>query len=120
MGVARVDQIEPGMVIASDVVDRSGRVLLASGTVLTDKHLRVFRMWGVTEADIQGITSSGPDGEPGNEPEDRIQEEATARVNELFARANRDHPAMAELMRLATAWHTRMLRAKKGHDTEAA
>jgi hypothetical protein len=120
MGIVRIDQLEPGMVIVSDVVDRNGRVLLSTGTALTAKHLRVFRMWGVTEADIEGIAS--PDSVPGAEQEegDRIEEEAAARVSELFARSNRDHPAMAELMRLATAWHTRILRAKKGHGTEAA
>jgi hypothetical protein len=117
MGIVRIDQLEPGMVIVSDVVDRNGRVLLSTGTA---KHLRVFRMRGVTEADIEGIAS--PDSVPGAEQEegDRIEEEAAARVSELFARSNRDHPAMAELMRLATAWHTRILRAKKGHGTEAA
>jgi len=120
MGIARIDQLEPGMVIGSDVVDRNGRVLLSAGTALTEKHLRVFRMWGVTEADVEGIAS--PEAVPGADEEegDRVEEEAAARVIQLFARSNRDHPAMVELMRLATAWHIRILRAKKGHGTEAA
>jgi hypothetical protein len=117
MGIVRIDQLEPGMVLIADVVDRNERVLLNAGTTLTEKNIRVFRMWGVTEADIQGVATAEPEAA---EPEDQTEEEAAEHVRELFARSNRDHPAMAELMRLATAWHVRMIKAKKGHGTEAA
>lgn len=120
MGIARIDQLEPGMVIVADVVDRTGRVLLSAGTTLTEKHLRVFRMWGVTQADIQGLPSADAEEQVESDEEDHVEEEAAARVSELFSRSNREHPAIVELMRLATAWHARILRAKKGHGTEAA
>ena len=48
------DAIEAGMELNSDVVDRQGRILLKSGVILTDKHLRIFHTWGVLEVDIKG------------------------------------------------------------------
>ena len=49
-----LDSVETGMELISDVVDRQGRVLLKTGVILTEKHLRVFHTWGVLEVDING------------------------------------------------------------------
>lgn len=43
------------MVLADDLVDVTGRFLLPHGAVIQEKHLRVMKSWGVTEADIEGI-----------------------------------------------------------------
>lgn len=49
-----LDNVETGMELSADVVDRQGRILLKTGVVLTEKHLRVFHTWGVLEVDIKG------------------------------------------------------------------
>ena len=54
MGKVGIENIETGMILASDVHDRSGRMLLGAGVELTQKHLVIFRTWGVVEADIEG------------------------------------------------------------------
>src|SRR6185369_10254927 len=54
VGKVAIENIETGMVLASDVLDRSGRMLLGAGAELTHKHLVIFRTWGVLEADIAG------------------------------------------------------------------
>ncbi|NTW99914.1 MAG: hypothetical protein HGB35_08325, partial [Geobacteraceae bacterium] len=64
MGIIAIENIETGMVLASDVRDRSGRMLLGSGVELTQKHLVVFRTWGVLEADIAGQGSETADQMP--------------------------------------------------------
>ena len=55
MGMVPLEQLETGMVLASDVLDRNGRMLLGAGAELNQKHLTIFRTWGVAEADIAGI-----------------------------------------------------------------
>lgn len=102
MGKVAIDNIEAGMVLASDVHDRSGRVLLVAGAELTQKHLTIFRTWGVLEADIAGQGSSDEAVEP--VPADADPVELTAAEHELvplFIHTNREHPAIIELMRLA-------------------
>lgn len=54
MGKLSVDFLEPGMELASDVRDTGGMVLLGSGAVITEKHIRIFKSWGVTEVNIKG------------------------------------------------------------------
>lgn len=101
MGAVAIDNIETGMVLASDVHDRSGRMLLGAGATLTQKHLTIFRTWGVLEADIAGQGS----GVAGDQiPADVDQQELAAAAQELipiFMHTNRTHPAIVELMRLA-------------------
>lgn len=100
MGTVAIENIETGMVLASDVRDRSGRMLLGAGAELTQKHLDIFRTWGVLEADIAGQGSQAAVQIPADV--DPLQlaaaEEALA---PLFRHANRSHPAVMELMRLA-------------------
>ncbi|MGZ3595494.1 MAG: HDOD domain-containing protein, partial [Syntrophales bacterium] len=55
MGIINLEDIQVGMVLAGDIRERSGRVLLASGSEITENHLRVFKMWGITEADIKDV-----------------------------------------------------------------
>lgn len=101
MGTLAIEHIETGMFLASDVLDRSGRMLLGAGAELTQKHLVIFRTWGVLEADIAGLGSdetadqTPPDVDP---LELAAAEKALA---PLFRYANRGHPAIVELMRLA-------------------
>jgi hypothetical protein len=101
VGKVAIENIEPGMVLASDVHDRSGRMLLGGGAELTQKHLVIFRTWGVLEADIVG---QGNDEAADQIPADVDPLELAAAEQELaplFRHTNRVHPAMVELLRLA-------------------
>lgn len=101
MGKVAIENIETGMVLASDVQDRSGRMLLGGGAELTQKHLVIFRTWGVLEADIEG---HGSDEAVDPIPPDVDSLELAAVEAELrpqFRHTNPEHPAIIELMRLA-------------------
>jgi hypothetical protein len=96
-----IDNLEVGMLLARDVHDRAGRLLLGEGAELTSKHLMIFRTWGVEEADIVG----GDEGPAGAALPAEITPEMLAAAESalapLYRTANLDHPAMAELFRLA-------------------
>jgi hypothetical protein len=49
-----LEDLKPGMILAADLVETDGRLLLPLGTVLTDRHLRYFQMWGVLGVEIEG------------------------------------------------------------------
>lgn len=102
MAMLSIDNLEAGMVLAKDVLDRNGRMLLGAGAELTQKHLVTFRTWGVTEAAIEGIEEEEEALTP--LPAD-VDPEALAAAEEqllpLFSLAGTEHPAMRELLRLA-------------------
>jgi len=72
MATIAVEQIEPGMVLASDLKDLNGRFLLSKGVKLSEKHLKSIKIWGVVEADIDGLT------------EEDIDERQTADIDPLI------------------------------------
>jgi hypothetical protein len=51
-----VDFLQPGMVLARDVRASSGLVLLGAGVEITQRHIDIFRSWGVHEIEIKGET----------------------------------------------------------------
>lgn len=100
MGHLALDNLTEGMVLQSDVHDRSGRFLLGCGVELTGRHLRMFRMWGIAEANIVGINDRADDAPQvaAVAPADlaRIDSE----LRQLFCIADLSYPAMAELFRV--------------------
>jgi hypothetical protein len=106
---ATLDDLKPGMTLSVELIDSGGRLLLPAGTELTDRHLRYFHMWGVTEIEIEGDDRL-PDHTAALDPAVRAAVEA--RLGVLFRNVNLTHPAAAqvyahclarELRRAATA-----------------
>ena len=98
MAVVTLEQAHAGMILATDVKDRRGRLLMPAGRELTDKHVEAFRMWGVLSVDIQGG--------PSNEPPRRVFDEATLEradweTDLLFTNASEPHPFLKELRAIA-------------------
>jgi hypothetical protein len=101
MAVIPIDRLEAGMILKSDVCDRSGRLLMPSGSELADKQLKIFRTWGITEADIV----LGPDDQltelldEDNTVDPLVLAEAEQAVNRLFHLNDPLHPMIHELMK---------------------
>jgi hypothetical protein len=101
VGIVALDNLETGMVLAAEVHDRSGRLLLGAGTELNQKHLVIFRTWGVAEVNIAGADDS--DGHAVL-PSDVSQEElerAEKMLEPLFRLAGTENPVMKEIFNIA-------------------
>ncbi len=94
------DNLTPGMVLAGDVNALTGRLLLGAGAELTDKHIYVFRTWGVVEADIAGMQDSDDSPASINMIAPEIWKKAEAEIMPLFRHADLSHPGMQELLQL--------------------
>ena len=100
MGIINLEDIQTGMVLDADVTDHSGRVLLGAGSAITEKNLKIFRMWGITEADIRGVEKTEVHDSKAKELDQDMLREAEKAGRTLFRHADLDHPFMAELYRL--------------------
>ena len=104
MAIVPIEGLAAGMLLKSDVCDRSGRMLLPAGGELTDRHLKIFRTWGVLEADIEDGGSLETAQALTNADVDPVRlaaaEEAVTRI---FRLNNPEHPAIRELMRICIA-----------------
>jgi hypothetical protein len=112
MGTVNISGLEPGMVITVDVKDRLGRVLLGAGKEITDRHIRLFKMWGVTEAEVQGVEQDDVAARTAATFDPEQVQAAEQMTRELFEHAGQDHPAIKELARLATLRRMRSISEK--------
>jgi hypothetical protein len=100
MSKVALENLEPGMVLAANVHDKNSRLLLGTGIELEQKHLFIFRTWGIVEADIVGADSTESTSIPGDITQEEFDEARTVLLP-LYDHTDLEHPAMKELLRLA-------------------
>jgi len=100
MAVLYIDLIKPGMTLASEVRDINGRLLCNEGVEISEKHIKIFRTWGVTEADIKGIKEEDVTSMTEREvAHDRLVD-AESELSEIFRYTDAGNPVMRELFNL--------------------
>lgn len=102
MGILSISALKAGMCLAADVVDRNGRKLLSTGDVLTDQSLRVLKIWGVTEARVQGAGVSDESGSMAEEISSEYFEAARIYTEKRFRHNDVSLDVVRELQNLAT------------------
>lgn len=100
MGILNIDDIEIGMELAEDVTNFNGTILLKVGTIITEKYLMAFKVWGITEANIEGVEESNFD-----EPDlSAVDAETNAMMDQelayIFQKNDMEDPVIAEIYRL--------------------
>ncbi len=99
MTALNLDQLKPGMILEKDVKNSSGTILVPKGTRLTEKHIKTLKAWGSLNV-VKAKSSAGA----GQDPKDsKLIKEIQRKVELLFCRSNRDHPAIQIMMRLSVA-----------------
>ena len=101
MGKLNLDEIQPGMVLSADVVDRNGRVLLKGGLEISEKHLKILKQWGITDADIVGVNREEIAAQATQNLEPEVLAKAESYCADLFRHADLQLPIMQELFRLS-------------------
>ena len=99
MGIIHINKLEPGMVLADEVRDLSGRLLLGKGKTIQPDHFRVFKIWGVTEVNISGNNGEKEKATIDFDPEQ--YEKIIENTQQVFRHSDLDHPAINEIFRLS-------------------
>jgi len=109
MTVIRMSNIKAGQVAASEVKDRSGRILLSAGTEFTDKTIKMIKSWGVVEVEIVGNVAEPEFGSEIPEIDPEQLHLIELELAQRFRFLNRSHPFINELFEIclrreASAW----------------
>jgi hypothetical protein len=97
MAIKRILDVNPGMILASDAMDMSGRMLLAAGKEITAKHLKIFRTWGVPEVDIKEDSTAGSGGEAKTGSQSDSDDKVMVKAKEYFCQNDLKNPLIKEL-----------------------
>ncbi len=102
MALLPISKLVPGMIITQDVKDINGRLLISSGAAVNERILKVFKMWGVRDVEIQDDETSDLQGEENTavqiDPEKL--EELKAEVAGLLRFNDFQHPFLDNLMQI--------------------
>ena len=114
MPFVSTDRIKPGMVLAADVLDTSGRLLLSKGKTIAASHMNIFKMWGVPEVSVE--QGDGTPAETDNPLNPGLMRKVAEKLKTAFAENDLTHPAVAEIFRQAVVYRSR--RADRFDETE--
>jgi hypothetical protein len=99
-----ISDARPGMVLAQDVLNMTGMVLLRKGAILTERHVKMLRTWGVTAIAVEGgaETPSQPTTQQVTPSEaiEKLKQVIEQRLQLVFSRAI-DDPLMKALHQAA-------------------
>jgi hypothetical protein len=95
------------MVLADEVRDQQGRLLMPAGTELTARHLRAFQLWGILGVRIQAGDQAQAPAEPPLSPEQLAQ--GRAAVLGRLRESDPADPLIAELVQFCAAREARRL-----------
>ncbi len=116
MATIDVSQAQAGMVLAADVLDKRGRLLVPAGKELSEKHIGALPAWGVAHIEVEGDDLAGADA---IEVEPWALEAATAEVDRLFSKTNRAHPMIAALTDVCVERKAAHLQAARDEGADA-
>lgn len=103
MAVLPIDKLSAGMQISEDVVSPQGMLICKAGQSISEKHLKAFKAWGVTEVRVHGGEAISEAGETSGAAAERSSKsEIVEEASRLFSRTDMNDPVIAELFQLVT------------------
>ncbi|MDA8125782.1 MAG: HDOD domain-containing protein [Deltaproteobacteria bacterium] len=102
MGILSVKDLRTDMVLAEDLKDGNGRLLIRQGAVLTEQDLKICKIWGIVEADIAGVSSEEVEASAWKAYDAAAVAATAEAVRRRFCCNDMAHPAIRELVRLCT------------------
>jgi HD-like signal output (HDOD) protein len=105
MNAVQTDKLKPGQILAEEVRDINGRLLLARGNEIKPNHIRIFKIWGISEVNVAGASNRKDKFDPELNPE--LVEQAKESMTNLCRHVDLEHPAMKEIFKLAVNFRCR-------------
>ncbi|MDH5763127.1 MAG: hypothetical protein OEZ51_09100 [Nitrospinota bacterium] len=93
----KLSEVRPGMILARDVKGRFGRGLLLSGNMITEKHIKIFKSWGIAEITVEQKGVGGQESSGGYLSAPVKNEQELKKIKKLFQFNDIQHPAVKEL-----------------------
>lgn len=97
MPIRKVDALEEGDILAGDIANAQGVVLVKAGAAIKAAHIRLFELWGVLTVQV---ADAGSGGGRTKEVTEEHREKAQADLKALFG-ASLEGEIMEEVFRVA-------------------
>ncbi len=118
MNAVKTDKLKPGQILAEEVRDVNGRLLLASGNEIQANHIRIFKIWGIPEVNVAGAAGQRENGMTELDPD--LVKQVRASLMMLCRHLDMEHPALKELFKLAVRFRCRNERVEVASNLHVA
>jgi HD-like signal output (HDOD) protein len=105
MEAVQTDKLKPGQILAEEVRDINGRLLLAKGNEIQSNHIRIFKIWGISEVNVAGARRRKDILDPQLDPE--LVERAAENMKHICRHVDLQHPAVKEIFKIAVQFRCR-------------
>ena len=92
-----IENVSAGMILADDVTDRQGRPLIKAGVEIRDKHIKIFKTWGIGQVNILGDDDT-PAPQDFIDAHPQLDAEAQETMASIFQHVDRQHPVFELLI----------------------
>jgi HD-like signal output (HDOD) protein len=99
MALVPIGQLNLGMTLSEEVKDMNGRLLIAKGVTVESRHIRVLKMWGVAEVNVNEADTEPEEAQSGVNTEQ--MDRAAREIIRVFADLDLKHPAIKEIVKLS-------------------
>jgi HD-like signal output (HDOD) protein len=94
-----VQNLEEGLVLSEDVIDTFGRRILTKGCRIEANHIRLFKIWGISEVQVQQSPQTILPEQDSKDHERLHNAEHTVKM--ILQNTDVDHPAINEIFTAA-------------------
>ena len=99
MIVVSTDKIKSGQILAKEVRDINGRLLFSEGHTIEAQHIRIFKIWGISEVNLVEAEHHPATSKPSLDA--AMIEQTKNSIEPLFCHVDLAHPAIKEIYRIA-------------------
>jgi putative nucleotidyltransferase with HDIG domain len=99
MIVVPTDKIKSGQILAKEVRDINGRLLFSEGHTIEAQHIRIFKIWGISEVNLVEADHLGATSDPSLDA--AMIEQIKNNIEPLLCHVDLAHPALKEIYRIA-------------------
>ncbi len=105
MGRVVLQDLKTGAVLEEDVRDINGRLLLCKGQSVDAEHIRILKIWGVSEVEVTQAQTAAVSST--QVEDDRGRADARRSVETILQHIETSHPGIAVIVRTATDYRHR-------------
>ena len=113
-----IRELKIGMRLKADVHGSNQRLLATAETILDEKLLRVFNIWGVTEASVHDAGNIAPGEDIGSAVDPELLAQCWQKVNDMVNALPDDSEFGKELLRLGPLWQCRAIQTLGHHKAD--
>ena len=116
--MVKVDKLCADTLLGDDVRDINARLLFKKGQRIEARHIKILKMWGITEVLVKGEANEADSSEDSLDP--LLLEKTKEATTHVFKYVDLTHPAIAEIFRLAVAFRSQCKKWNQPHAIDAA